>query len=237
MHMTVSRSTIILSARALRRDRSGLALIEFAYTLPLILMLGVLGIETANLAVTNMRVSQIALNLADNASRVGERTALATQQLREVDINDVLQAVRLQGESLELTQRGRITLSSLEADNAGTQRIHWQRCIGRRSGLNYDSSYGTAPTNAGTQPGPSFAGTVMTDGMGPTGRRVRAPNNSGVMFVEINYDYQPIIDFYGIVPGRIHYTASFIVRDNRDFSQVFNPSPTAQRATCDLYTA
>lgn len=236
--MTIaSRPAFVQSLRSLRNDRSGLALIEFAYSLPLVLMLGVLGIETANLAVTNMRVSQIALNLADNASRVGERTALATQQLREVDINDVLQAVRLQGENLELTQRGRITLSSLEADNGGTQRIHWQRCIGRRSGLEFDSRYGTAPTSAGTQPGPSFAGTVMTDGMGPEGRKVEAPPNAGVMFVEVNYEYEPIIDIYGIVPGHIHYTASFIVRDNRDFSQVFNPSPTAQRATCDLYTA
>lgn len=235
--MTAPRPALTQSLRALRRDRSGLALIEFAFTLPLVLMLGVLGIETANLAVTNMRISQIALNLADNASRVGERTALATQQLREVDVNDVLQAVRLQGETLELTQRGRITLSSLEADNSGTQRIHWQRCIGRRSGLNYDSRYGTAPTNAGTQPGPAFAGTVMTDGMGPPGRRVRAPNNSGVMFVEVNYDYRPIFDIYGRGNSRIHYTASFIVRDNRDFSQVFNPSPAASRATCDLYTA
>lgn len=237
MMRTPFGSAFVRSLRALYRDRTGLALIEFAYTLPLVLMLGVLGIETANLAVTNMRVSQIALNLADNASRVGERTDSATQRLREVDINDVLQAVRLQGENLELTQRGRITLSSLEADNSGTQRIHWQRCIGRRSGLNFDSRYGTAPTSAGNQPGPSFAGTVMTDGMGPPGRRVKAPNNSGVMFVEVNYEYRPIIDFYGIVPSQIHYTASFIVRDNRDFSQVFNPSPAASRATCDLYTA
>lgn len=235
--MSDTRLTLRLSLLALRRDRSGLALVEFAYSLPLVLALGVMGIETANLAVTNMRVSQIALNLADNASRVGERTALATQQLREADINDVLQAVRLQGEDLELTQRGRVTMSSLEADNSGTQRIHWQRCIGLRSGTNFDSSYGTAPVNAGKQTGPGFAGTVMPDGMGPAGRRVLAPNNSGVIFVEINYQYRPIMDLFGIAPGRIHYTASFIVRDNRDFSRVFNPNPTAASSTCDTYTA
>lgn len=225
------------SMQSLLTDRSGLALVEFAYSLPLVLMLGVLGIETANLAVTNMRVSQIALNLADNASRVGERTALATQQLREADINDVLQAVRLQGEKMELTRRGRITLSSLEADNGGTQRIHWQRCVGLRSGVEFDSRYGTAPVNAGTQPGPSFAGTVMPNGMGPATRRVRAPNNSGVMFVEINYEYLPIFDLFGTAPSHIHYTASFVVRDNRDFSQVFNPAPAPARSTCNGYAA
>jgi hypothetical protein len=235
MPMT-SRSPIRRPFRDLSGDRSGLAFIEFAYSLPFILMLGVLGIETANLAVTNMRVSQIALNLADNASRVGERTALATQQLREADINDVLQAVVLQGDDLALTRRGRVTLSSLEADNDGVQRLHWQRCIGMNSGEGYDSTYGTAPITAGTQPGPSFAGTLMPDGMGPDTRKVRAPNNSGVMFVEVNYDYRPIIDLYGMPTRRIHYTASFIVRDNRDFTQVFNPAPTATRSTCDRYT-
>jgi len=219
------------------RDERGLAFIEFAYSLPFVLMLGVLGIETANLAVTNMRVSQIALNLADNASRVGERTQFATQRLREADINDVLQGVALQGDDLDFTRRGRITLSSLEADGDGVQRLHWQRCIGMRSGGGYDSTYGTAPVTAGTQPGPSYAGTLMPDGMGPDARKVRAPNNSGVMFVEVNYDYRPIIDLYGMGERRIHYTASFIVRDNRDFSQVFNPAPTATAATCDRYSA
>ncbi len=234
--MTEKRRPSIRTIRAVWQDRRGLALVEFAYSLPLVLALGVMGIETANLAVTNMRVSQVALNLADNASRVGERTSLATQQLREVDINDVLQAVRLQGEELELTRRGRVTLSSLEADNNGVQRIHWQRCIGMRSGTRFDSSYGTAPVNAGSEAGPGFAGTVMPNGMGPAGRRVIAPNNSGVMFVEINYEYRPIINLFGLAPRHIHYTASFIVRDNRDFSQMFNPNPAAPRSACNTYT-
>lgn len=234
--MTPLRSIRRRPMRALGRDNSGLALLEFAFSLPLVLFLGVAGIETANLAVTNMRVSQIALNLADNASRVGERTQMATQELREADVNDVLQAIRLQGEDLRITELGRVTLSSLEADAAGTQRIHWQRCIGLRSGAGYDSSYGTAPTTAGTQQGPGFAGTVVPGGMGPAGRLVMAPPSSGVMFVEINYDYQPIVGLFGIGSGRIHYTASFIVRDNRDFRQIFNPAPAAPRSTCNLHT-
>lgn len=223
--------------RRIRDDRSGLALLEFAFSLPIVLFLGIAGIETANLALTNLRVSQVAIALSDNASRVGERTSLATQQLREVDVNDILNAVRLQGEQLELTQRGRVTLSSLEANAAGTQRIHWQRCIGVRQGTGYDSTYGTTSTTAGTTTATSNAGTLSPGGMGPTGQKVTAPPNSGVMYVEINYEYRPIIDTFGFTPSKIHYTASYIVRDNRDFSQLFNPAPAATRATCDKHQA
>ncbi len=57
------------------------------------------------------------------------------------------------------------------------------------------------------------------------------------MFVEINYDYQPIVGQWLFGAARIHYIASFVVRDNRDFVQIYNPSPAATRATCNLYAA
>ena len=92
----------------------GVAIMEFALSMPLVLMFGCYGIELSNLARANLQVSQIALNLADNASRVGNSDGLAAQQLREVDINDVLQGARFQGNALQLTHHGRITVSSLE---------------------------------------------------------------------------------------------------------------------------
>lgn len=115
-------------------DRAGLALLEFALSAPIVLLVGCYGIELANLAIVHMRVSQIALSLADNASRVGAYSNLATQQLREVDVNDILQAARYQGAAINLTANGRITVSSLENvaqsyDTQPVQRIHWQRCI------------------------------------------------------------------------------------------------------------
>jgi hypothetical protein len=238
--------------RRLRADRRGLALLEFALTLPLILGVGLYGLETANLALANMRVSQAALNSA----------GLTVQQLREIDMNDVLAQVREQTKSWQLTTRGRVTISSLEADASGNQVIHWQRCIGLKRGAGYDSSYGrtrisgTTPAgaestaaydptagvntassgdNSATHPGSS------TSGMGVTGAKVTAPPSSGVIFVEINYDYLPVISGAWLPGGavKLHYIASFIVRDRRDFSQIYNPvtTPATQRATCDLYAA
>ena len=249
--------------RSLARDRSGLAMLEFALALPIVVGLGAYGLEISNLALLNLRISQIALNLADNASRVGTFSTLSTQQLREVDMNDVLQAARYQGASINLTTNGRIILSSLENvqqtyDSTPTQRIHWQRCIGLKNGAGYDSSYGVAATSptatyatnavydatAGVDTDTSAAdnssshpGSLAATGMGEPGSQVNAPTASGVMFVEINYLTKPLFGTWLTSPARLHYIASFIVRDRRDFAQIYNPSPTATRMTCNLYTS
>ena len=208
-------------------DRSGLATIEMAFSLPLIL---------------NLRVSQVALNLADNASRVGLMDSLSIVQLRESDLNDILEATQLQGDSVDLTTYGRIIISSLENvqqtfDVAPVQRIHWQRCLGLKSGAGYDSSYGTTSITDGITAVLSAAGTTMAAGMGDTGYKVNAPAGSGLIFVEINYDYQPLFGSMFMSSRKIHHVASLIVRDKRDFAQLYNPSPAATRMTCDKYTA
>lgn len=230
----------------LRRANSGVAMVEFALATPIVVLIGGYGIELCNMAIVHMRVSQIALNLADNASRVGLTSNLTTTQLRESDINDVLIGAKLQGASMGLTQYGRITLSSLENvkqsyETAAVQRIHWQRCIGLMKGTGYDSSYGTTSATAGTAAATSassaYAGTAASTGMGDTGYKVMASDDTGVMFVEVNYQYQGIFGTWFTNAPTIHYIASFVVRDKRDFSQIFNPTPAATRSTCDLYAS
>jgi Flp pilus assembly protein TadG len=223
---------------ALARDRRGLALMEFALGLPLVLAMGLYGVEMANLAMANLRISQIALNLADNASRVGLLQSNNSTQLREIDMNDALTAARLQGASWDLTTRGRIIVSSLEESN-GSQIIHWQRCLGTQKGTDFVSHYGTTTPTDGTDTSTANDGTVVTGGMGPTGDKVTAPPGSGVMFVEINYEYRPVVSDFWLPGGvnRLHYIASFVVRDRRIFTQIYNPQPAATRYTCDRYTA
>lgn len=220
----------------LHRDISGLALTEFALGFPVLFALAMYGIDRANLALTVLKLNQIALNLADNASRVGVNSTLSTQQMREVDVNDIFQGAKTQGATLNLTTNGRIILSSLEKDSSGTQRIHWQRCIGLKSGTAYDSHYGTTLVADGTTAAGN-AGTAVPSGMGDPGFLVNAPaNSSGVMFVEVNYRYTPMFSWLS-APADLRYTASYIVRDPRDFAQIYNPSPTATKATCNLYTS
>lgn len=227
--------------RQLRRNTSGVAMVEFAVTLPFIAGFAMYSMELTNYALVNMRVNQIALTLADNASRVGTDATLTTQQLREVDMNDVLQAARYQGRGIRLTTFGRIIVSSVENvqqtyDAAPVQRVHWQRCIGLRSGAGYDSRYSTTAT-AGTDATVGNAGTTVATGVGDPGSLISAPAGSGLMFIEVNYDYQPLVSAYFLGATQIRFTSSYIIRDNRDLKQIYNPNPTATRSTCNVYAA
>lgn len=233
--------SLVHAARRLWRDTRAVSVLEFALGAPVLIALGGYGIEISNLAITNMRVSQYALQLADNASRIGVSSGLASYQLREGDINDVMQGLRLFSAGTHLTQYGRVTLSSLENvqqsyDDDNVQRIHWQRCIGLKSGPGFDSSYGTTTTTAGSDDTAANEGTDMPDGMGDEGEKVSAPENTGVIYVEVNYQYQPLFGTLFVKPTKLHYVASVIVRDKRDFSQIYNPSPSSTPSTCDKYT-
>ncbi len=222
-------------------NQNGLALIEFALSLPIILAAGGYGVELSYLAITNMRVSQSALNLADNAARVGNDIGAGVFSLREADVNDIFQGVRLAGTGFNLTTNGRITLSSLENvkqsfDTSYVQRIHWQRCLGLKSGTDYTSHYGTTSNSAGSDATAGKKGTASS-GMGEPGSTVKAPQDGGVMFVEINYEYQPLFGTLFIQPRTIRYAASLMVRDNRDFSHIDNPDPAAPKSTCNKFSA
>lgn len=237
---------LINKARRLWASRSGLAAVEFALGAPMLMVLGGYGVEVANLAIANMRVSQYALQLADNAARIGVNSGLSTFQVREADINDVMQGLRLFSGNTDLGEHGRVTLSSLENtkqtwDTTAAQRIHWQRCMGERGGhvgavddTAYDSAYTTNKTD-GTTATKANQGTDASGGIGPTNAKINAPDNSAVMFVEINYEYQPLFGSLFVSKTRLHYTASAIVRDKRDMSQIASSSGTA--ATCDLHNA
>jgi hypothetical protein len=223
--------------------------------MPIILLIGGYGIELANYAVVQQRVSSVALQLADNASRIGVDNGQAIYQLREGDLNDVLQGARLMGKTINLTKYGRVTLSSLEnvtrvfadgtSDPAPVQRIHWQRCIGQHTG--YESSYGAVNKPNGTPNVDAASDTtkanagVVSPGMGPA-PLVKAPSGGAAMFVEVNYEYQPVFGSMFMDPTKIHYIASFVVRDKRDFAQIYHPAPPTGTpppvpSTCDKHDA
>jgi TadE-like protein len=204
----------------LRRDASGLALIEFAYVIPILTSLGIGGIELTNYANTNMKVSQAAMALADNMSRVGLESSLSSVQIREADVNDGLIGFQRQTNGLNFGPNGRVVLSSLERNAAGGQWIHWQRCFGS---LAVAPSYGTEGTGA--------TGTAFL-GMGPATGRVTAPVDTAVMFVEVTYTYQPLFTGFFLRNRTIRHEASFINRDPRDLAQIYNPNPAATVATC-----
>ena len=208
----------------LARNSSGLALTEFAYALPIFTGLGMFGLETANFTLTHLRVSQAALNLSDNASRMGQSTSSATARtVYESDVNQMLGGTQLQAGDIEILQKGRVILSSLELNGDGGQWIHWQRCKGLAS---YTSDYGAEDTGS---TGTSFAG------MGETGSEITATSGTGVMFVEIIYDHEPLFGDMFYQNKVIRHEAVFNIRDTRDLTAgVVADGSTS--ATCNLFT-
>ncbi len=203
------------------RDQSGLALIEFAYVMPVMMTLGLGGVEVANYSIINMRVSQIAVSLADNASRAKEEIINGVPHMREYDVNETFAAAAVQSGSLDIEQNGRLILSSLETNGDGGQWIHWQRCSGEGD---FQSSYGVE--------GDGETGTNFP-GMGPDGEEITAEADFAIMFAEVVYDFKPLLFDRFVSAQPIRKTAAMYVRDDRDLTQIYNPSPAAPVSTCD----
>ncbi|WP_420605198.1 TadE/TadG family type IV pilus assembly protein [Novosphingopyxis sp.] len=212
--------------RDLRRDDSGLALIEFALSLPIFTGLGMYGTEVAYLAIVNMEISQAALNLADNASRLGQtQNNVSSVSIKESDIQTAFAGLKLQTGSFDLLSNGRVILSSLERNSQGGQWIHWQRCLGVK---NVQSQYGAE--------GKGSTGTAFA-GMGDAGEEIQAQPNTAVMYVEVSYDYKGLFGDMFTKNVMLYQKAAHNIRDDRNLSGgLVNDVGTTQQ-TCDKYSA
>ena len=191
----------------LRADEQGVAFVEFAFIAPLLLFLILGGLEVVNYALAQLKVNQIAMTVADNAGRV-------TTGIDEANVYEVFAGANVICQSMDFQGKGRIVLSSLQ-DNEQKggkhgQMINWQRCWG----------------DLGTTPAYGVEGTGRTDdtledGMGAEGNKITSIPGTAVMFVEVSYDYQPLIS-KSILPlsGTIRRESAFNVRgrQNNDIS-------------------
>lgn len=210
-------------------DRRGLALTEFALSLPILCLISITGIEFANYARACMNLSQIALSAADNAGRIRD-------QIDETDVDSIFIGSRNAGENIKFGQHGRVIMSMLEVNGqsggrAG-QKITWQRCYGAK---NIASSYGLEGQGANDN--------SLRNGIGPASNRITAEPGTGVMFVEIVYNYQPIFPVTGFMVDTIRdrelrYTAAFPVRERIDnaIANGFN-RPNSEKRLCSIFSA
>ncbi len=194
----LGRRAARLAAR-LRGCESGLAFVEFAMSLPVLVTLGLVGLETANLAMAHLRVSNIAMLTADNAARVRD-------SIDEANVIELLTGAKMAGDNIQFRQNGRIILSSIEPNTAGPggtstgQWIRWQRCDGAKNTV---SNYGPQDTGRTSSVLPA---------VGPPGNQISASAGTAVMMVEVEYDYQPIVSDAIFGEREIRYESAFNVR-------------------------
>ena len=221
----VAKSKVLRFANRLSEADSGLALTEFAFTAPIVLGMGMMGTEVAYFTITHMQVSQIAMQVADNASRVGETDILAGRQVYEDDINAALVGAEKAGERIDLFENGRVIVSSLQEYDEDGQWIAWQRC---RGAFNHTSTYGVE--------GDGEEGTDFP-GMGEAGSEITAATGTAVMFVEVAYQYEALTPFDWLDGEVMTYTAAFNVRDTRDLTGIFQTNPPTGVARCNVFSA
>lgn len=206
-------------ARPVLADRRGVQLIELGIVLPILTTLSLAGAELTNYATTRMRVSQAALHLADNAARMGSGTLLTAKTVSETDINDVLTGAGMQGGNLDLYNRGRVIISDLEPvanpNTANKFKIVWQRCRGTKT---------THASGFGVEGATNLAGIGRKE-------KFTAQDNNATMFVEVYYEYKPLIRTSMSPSTTMVEIAAMSVRDRRDLTQIYNPS-NAPKSTC-----
>ena len=218
MVVTASRRAARI-ARRLTCDAGGNALIEFSIVLPVLILLGLTGAEFSNYITVKMRVSQMALQMADNASRMGTGTVAGPKTISETDINDTFMGGQLESGGLDLSSNGRVILSDLEPvanpNTTAKYKIVWQRCYGT---VTHASAYGTA-------------GQTNLSGIGGTGQQVTAQDYNATMFVEVYYKYQPLFGTNILPTTTFDEIASMAVRDQRDLTRIYN-TEGATASTC-----
>lgn len=240
-------------------DGRGVAMIEFALAAPIILLLGLGGVEVGNYVLANLRVSQIAMAVADNAGRI--RTTMD-----EADVTEIMIGAMKMGEPLSFAAKGRIILSDLEQRTTTTgsggqgpvsagnpngyrQWFRWQRCAGA---LAASSSLGV-PRNEGGGPITNLDDTTNADhgavenvstmdGVGTPGKQIAATGGTAVMVVEVIYDYQPIAPVSLVTAAlgnlTIRRVLAFNVRERTSYSLRNDGSLTGtKRADCQIYGA
>lgn len=231
-------------ANSLRDCRSGVAFLEFAFALPVVLALGLLGLETANYAMSNLRVSNIAMLTADNAARVRE-------SIDEGDIVELFTGAKMSGSNINFAQNGRIILTDLERHSLlNLQWVRWQRCDGA---LNYTA------TPAALRP-LTILGTVISNGteiynvdrftpsllpsselkasmtsVGTGSNVISAAPGTAVMLVEVAYNYQPVIPNSFLQGRQITYVSAFNVRQRTD--QTLRNINRITPKSCNLFAA
>jgi len=134
--------------RDLWRDRSGVAMIEFAAFLPVLVLLLLGGVDLARFIIVNQKLDRVAAGMGD---LVAQAQTLTTAQL-----NDIYAATKFIATPFDFSSNGVVIVSSVSL-TSGVMRINWQS---RGSGsLNAVSKIGTAGGVAKLPTGMTVTGT------------------------------------------------------------------------------
>jgi Flp pilus assembly protein TadG len=167
-----------LSRLPLRNSRGGV-MIEFGFAMPVLILLLLGGIELGRYVLLHQKLDRTAMTVSDLVARV--------QSVSTDDVDTIFTAANLVMAPFELSDRGRVFISSVKEDS-GSPKVIWQR---------------------------SGAGTLtITSEVGAQGGNATISDNSlvdpdqGVVIGETYFEYRPW--FIDLIPATtLRHTAVF----------------------------
>ena len=174
------------------RDRRGLAFIEFALMLPIMILVIMGGLEVMNFAMTHQKINRMAMTAADLTARNRKR-------IDEADMAVIMQGALMASGLNDFDAQGKLIVSSITRNTADTgQWIRWQRCQGSR--LTTRSHYGEE-------------GAGETDAsLGPL-NGISLPDSVNIIYAEATYRYRPRYAPWLLSPRDIYYQATYVARE------------------------
>jgi Flp pilus assembly protein TadG len=118
MHISKKISPSLKILRNLKADQGGLAIVEFAFALPILLSLFLSGLQLCDAIATNRKVTITARAMSDLASQYSS--------VSDADLDLVLNA-SAQVMTPYTTDNLALTISQVTVDAAGTPKISWSR--------------------------------------------------------------------------------------------------------------
>jgi len=202
--MHAIRKFICAQTQRFAHARDGLAALEFALVLPMMLMLLLTSVELINALQTRTRVENTAASLSDVISRDTEITDDEMDGLWSA-IAPLMFPTNAEGVAL------RVTSISIEDDGDGTA-IWSEQCTVQSTGA---CGGGGFPDIAD---GSSIAASVLPDELA---------EGSSLIRVEIQYDYEPIVGLFSLDDGSLERDGAVIPLSYTSYrrSRLVDPIP------------
>lgn len=177
MTKIVSRILKLFTCR-LMRDHHGSALVEFALMLPVLIVLGIGGLDFVMYLLLQQKLQNATFSLADLAAR--DKTLSAAQ------LDNIFMSVQHVTKPFDFPASGRATVSGISATSDQRPRVYWQR------------------SGAGSLSAASRVGSTGGNARLPADLGIKAGET--IIAAELTYEFKPLFGLV-LKPTVLHHSA------------------------------